>query len=57
MRPASAFVARTNRHFSETGFALAFSVIAFRMHLYYRILIALSTDIFPKFQIIFGIIC
>ena len=29
MRPATAFVARTNRHFSETGFALAFSVIAF----------------------------
>ena len=29
MHPATAFVARTDRHFSETGFTFAFSVMAF----------------------------
>lgn len=31
MRPASAFVACTNRHFSATGLTLAFSFIAFEI--------------------------
>ena len=46
MRPASAFMACTHRHFSETGFALALSVIAFQigLHLSYLISTRLSTN-------------